>query len=45
LKNGAIFNNMFTFSPVQNSTLTANIFEAIINLRAEGSANATNGGF
>jgi hypothetical protein len=42
LKNGAIFNNVFTFSPAQNSTLTPNIFEAIIDLRAEGSANATN---
>jgi hypothetical protein len=43
LKNGAIFNNLFTFSPVQNTDgLGTNIFEAIIDLRAEGSANATN---
>jgi hypothetical protein len=43
LKNGAIFNNLFTFSPAQNSDgLGTNIFEAIIDLRAEGSANGTN---
>jgi hypothetical protein len=41
VNNGLICNNLFTWTPGQNSTSPANIFEAVIDMRSYGNPNST----